>query len=362
MLRSAKVERIGGERALRLSTARQSPLLLSSQCAAVGLLVMASAGSIRIDLRYHRGSGQVRSASIALHRPDVAPLLLGRTPLDAANLVGRLHSVCGAAHRLAALRAIAAASRWEKAEPLATLADRVDPRTPVARQVAPPCRSPAPAERAVLLEMTFEHLVRLFVDWPSALGLPAQPAMVLDWRRRMRGPDARTTDDDIQAVVRHGKNLQRTVPDVAGTGRRLRRRLREAIACLVAAKFAGRCPRQARAPLVLRPPCVGAARPEQAPPFGRFMGEGRARTARGELIHRVMLERAGGGRFVVVGWSIDAPTDRMFVDDGPVTSALRQVQAGEVQELRRLAEIVVLSFDPCFECRMELSPAEETDA
>ena len=109
-----------------------------------------------------------------LQRPDIARFLIGRTRQDAINLVGTLNALCGAAHRLAAQRAIESA-RWN-ATPRKT--DHAISES-AERAAAAPVTSEV---RAVLVEMALEHLVRLLVEWPETLGQPAQTAAIVGWR------------------------------------------------------------------------------------------------------------------------------------------------------------------------------------
>jgi len=176
----------------------------------------------------------------------------------------------------------------------------------------------------------------------------------------MRDADPAIAPSDIDAVVRHGKTLLLAVPQTAGIGKRLSRRIRETIASLMAVNLAGRRPGKIRGFVAPAPPaaqaCIGRSADQRASGFGR------ARTARGELVHRVLLERDGSGRETVAGWGLDAPTDRLFVNQGPVVEALEQLRAEGDAQLRQLAALTVLSFDPCFEYWLALTEVEEDDA
>lgn len=303
---------------------------------------MSTGRILRIDLRVARGGARVRAVTIGLQRPDLAPVLIGRTPQEAVERVAHLHATCGAAHRLAALRAVEAARHRCAAD---------TQRSAPAPAGAPASASPlTAAERAVLHEIVLEHLLRLFLDWPIALGQVAQPAVLRDWRRRLQQVDPAIADADIDAVLRQGASLVDAAPSAAGIATRLRRRVRKTAASLMAVKLAARCPGKIRQRLAPRAPASGP------------WSEGRAATARGTLIHRIGLQRDATGREVVDAWSIDAPTDRLFVDDGPVARALLDLRADGVAALRRLAALCALSFDPCFECRIALHEDGEDDA
>jgi hypothetical protein len=312
-------------------------------------LLMSSAGFLSVRLHWQACSGQVRRATLSLRRPDVAPLLVGRSPEEAAERVRSLHAVCGSAHRLAALRAIEDARTRDPGR---------DPER--ARAAAAESRH---AEHGALVEMALEHLVRLYIDWPDALGLAVQPAVVLGLRRRVRGVPDLISHEDFDTLRRQGGALVAAASAVPGIGPRLQRRVRKTIACLMAVKREQSQPAKIRKwvtplPAPDRAPAAGGTTAE----MGAACGEGRAFTARGELVHRVGIGRDGAGLEVVAAWTIDAPTDRIFVDGGPVAEALLGLQADGAEALRRQAALVVLSFDPCFECRIEICEDGKDDA
>jgi Ni,Fe-hydrogenase I large subunit len=290
---------------------------------------MSLAGAVRVQLLCDSREGRVRAAEVALLRPSVAPLLIGRTPDQAIDMVSALHSVCGAAHRLAATRALCDARGVHE--------DARERRL----------------ERAVLVEIALDHLCRLYLDWPEAIGLPPQPAQAAGWRRRLADPQATVATADVDAVRRQADALLDGVPRIAGIRQRLLRRARKTIACLTAIKQEPERPGKIRT-LVTPPAAAAAAARAGASIVERqWQGEGRTYTARGELIHRVSLTRSDPQSAKVAAWAIDAPTDRLFVPDGPVARALMRLQ-GSGASLRRLARFVVLSFDPCVESRIDL--------
>ena len=301
------------------------------------MLLMTLAGTVRVALHCDPRTGIVRSADVTLRRPSVAPLLIGRSPQEAIDLVGTLHSVCGAAHRLAATRALRAArGRCDDA-------------------------SEAALERAALIEIALDHLCRLYIDWPQALGLPPDPPRALAWRRRLAPSDLQVAAADIDAVRQHARCLAEAAPAMAGIRQRLQRRARKTVACLTAIKLEADRPGKIRT--LVTP---GGARSRQAglPAEAQranagatpWQGEGRTYTARGELIHRVSLRRDASGQERTAAWNIDAPTDRLFAPDGPVARALTQLPAAGAS-LPLAARCLVLSFDPCVESRIEIHAA-----
>lgn len=314
-------------------------------------ILMSNDAILHVDLRVARRGVRVRAVMIRLQRPDIAVLLIGCAPPEAIERVARLHASCGAAHRLAALRAVTAAGGRVGADDCA----------PAGASAA--AGGLTVTERAVLQEIAGEHLLRLYMDWPMALGLAAQPAVVRQWRGRLRQEDPAIAAADVDAVLRQGVLLVNAAPKMAGITTRLRRRVRKTVACLMAIKLAARCPgkiRQWIAPSAaqVQSASVVARHAEQ----GGHWGAGVAMTARGTLIHRVRLQRDASGCEVIGAWSMDAPTDRLFVDDGAVARALEGLQADGLPALRRLAALTVLSFDPCFECRIALVEVGEDDA
>ena len=314
---------------------------------------MPATGIVHITLHCDARARRVNAARVTLQRPSVARLLIGRAPDEAAELVRALHAVCGAAHRLAARRAIRDARRAGTA---------ADHGSPGPRPVRPDDAAEAwdRMEREALVGIAFDHLCRLYIDWPAALELPVQPAEVVAWRRRFADPPGAIRDGDIDAVRRHAHALTEVVPAAAGIRRRLRRRARETLVGLTAIKLEPERPGKIRR--IVTPAAGAATRGAGASTGdGPWHGEGRTLTARGELIHRVSLVRDAQGREAVAAWTIDAPTDRLFVPDGPVAHALTQLR-GDRSSLQRLARFVVLSFDPCVESRIELRPPEAADA
>ncbi len=140
-------------------------------------------GRIDITLRYHP------EVPVAVHiestRPHVAQkLLAGRSPAEAANLVGLVFSLCGNAQRIAAEAACEAA-----------LGMQPDLTTRVAR------------DQAVLRELAREHAWRLLLDWPQqagkSLGIAADMASLLCLRQADGDSTqyAQTLDDLLRTTL-----------------------------------------------------------------------------------------------------------------------------------------------------------------
>ncbi|MCK9355286.1 MAG: nickel-dependent hydrogenase large subunit [Gallionella sp.] len=112
------------------------------------------------------GSVDVRST-----RPQASVLLKGKTPAQVMQLVPLLFSVCGHAQGAAAESALRAARQ-------------IDPGDAQA------------LDRKIRSEVLQEHLWRMLLDWPKALGLPQQEKLFMHWHamlRRIASGDAGTT-------------------------------------------------------------------------------------------------------------------------------------------------------------------------
>jgi hypothetical protein len=221
-------------------------------------------------------------------------------------------------------------------------------------------------ERAALIEMTFEHICRLFLDWPLAIGQPALPAQAMAWRRRLQEPAGTLLDREIDAVKLHARTLLAAAPTTAGVRQRLQRRVRQTVACLTAVKLEpGRPGKICQLVTPHAKPATatpGAQRANDTPGEDGWLGEGRSFTARGELIHRVRLGHDALGSEVVSAWTIDAPTDRLFAANGPVAQVMARLETDGRESLERLARLVVLSFDPCVQSNIEIREGGNNDA
>ncbi|NCA69555.1 MAG: Ni,Fe-hydrogenase I large subunit [Sphingobacteriia bacterium] len=102
---------------------------------------------------------------------------------------------------------------------------------------------------------------------------------------------------------------------------------------------------------------LGAPVPDQAPPslgpragVGAGVGLGRARAARGLLVHYVRLEQ---GR--VDEYRILAPTEWNFHPLGVVAQGLAALPPGSEPERRRRAELLITAIDPCVAFKLSLA-------
>lgn len=129
---------------------------------------MLSPGRVRVAV--DDGAGRAPRLDVSLERPEVGALLAGRMPQDAVRLMPLLFSVCGMAQAHAAGAALAAARGM----------------------------TVAPAPAAMWREAALEHARRLCIDWPAALGLPADAVQV---RRLAAGIDGADTQPDALEVA-----------------------------------------------------------------------------------------------------------------------------------------------------------------
>lgn len=120
---------------------------------------MADGGHLQLQISWN--GERVVAAAVRSSRPAAARLLPGRSLDEVVALVPRLFSLCGQAQAAAASLAAAAArgGDWQ--------------------------RDSAFRLRQVLLEALGEHLWRLLLDWPAALGQAARRADFVRWRQRL---------------------------------------------------------------------------------------------------------------------------------------------------------------------------------
>lgn len=115
---------------------------------------MADAGKISVRLEWD--GTEVRAATVSSSRPYAYWLLAGRSPQRVVQLVPMLFSICRKAQQAAADAAVAAAQGRELS-------------------------AAAQLERLVACEAMQEHLWRLLLDWPNALGLPQHQQQFARW-------------------------------------------------------------------------------------------------------------------------------------------------------------------------------------
>jgi hypothetical protein len=92
--------------------------------------------------------------------------------------------------------------------------------------------------------------------------------------------------------------------------------------------------------------------PTQALSEGPNAGVGAVETARGLLLHRVVLAQ---GR--VADWHIVAPTEWTFHPDGALPRTLTALPATDRPDLARRVRLLVAAMDPCVACDMRFKEA-----
>jgi hypothetical protein len=275
-------------------------------------------------------------------RPQVSPLLEGRTCDEALKILGTLYTVCGWAQRAAGELAMDAA----RGEP--TTAARV-----------------SGLMDRVLREAAQEHLWRLLLDWRRRFGLPQDTARFREWYRRIdRQEDSATLGRDLTALIETDTGelsaafaqLPREAEDAAGldhaafeTGALARHVSHPRIKALLA-EDAGLAARVAARVVDLGSIArrlAGHGAPDDSEWFDAATvasGAGRAivQTARGALLHEARLE---GDR--ILRYRIRVPTDVNFAPDGAFVRHVRDRAAASEPEAARLGGLWALALDPC---------------
>jgi uptake hydrogenase large subunit len=319
-----------------------------------------------LDIQVDWHVGAIRSLSIESVRPQTSRLLAGLDAGSVLALLGRLYAVCGKAQRACAELALAAAGS-------ATVT--AEQRERLGRDVAG--------------EAAIEHLWRLLLDWPKALGIPPQNANFKRWYGRI-GADAacwpaelRTTLEldwlglpveqlaafaDLAAYARWRSDshaplaalFARLGSEAAVASLQPGATLAAESECALAAcaehpwlaalGAEGRwleahvASRLVGLATLLTALAAGAAAPVEMDAESPRPGRGVAlvATARGMLEHDVTL---ASGR--VERYAITTPTDCNFAPDGPFAARLRGQPAQSPAAARRAAELWTLAFDPC---------------
>ena len=315
---------------------------------------------------------------------DASKVFVGRTPVQAAQMVGMLFSLCARAQTVAGLEAL------EQAQDIA---------------LAPPHARARDVMR--LAEMLSQTALRLCMDWPRLLRLPPEPVVVraclsaeaaleraLFANALWKTPGGASFSPDVQAVLDQISSLVRLVgmtvlrADQDGLAEQLRRavsrehlqsfgalndearredgalvrrwndaRVREAcdvyglgLRARLEARLADMTAlldEMAEAAQGLEP---GKAFDQKARDSG--VGEAHVQTARGVLTHRVTVKDG-----LIADYVIDAPTDANFAPDGSVVMGLLGADATDSGALMCAAELHVLAIDPCVRFAVEIGHA-----
>lgn len=330
---------------------------------------VAAAGRLDIDIRY--GDGRILAVHCSLQRPldRLAAHLTGMPPQQALNLVGMLFSLCGQAHAVAGARAL---DQLRGMDQTATTEQWREQRVRVERiretglHLLRDWQYPGgdPVQLKLLLQRT-RHLLELLEpreaqkqgaleaawkaldDWWRQLKLsPEEGAEWIarrsaPWRGVQLGPalpdliPAQALDRPVLNCARlEPDSVRQTGPLTAASG------LRDGAEVMAATlqNLLEQLEADLKTP---RRGMADASGQRQGGPAE--YGCGWVQTARGWLLHQVLLE---GDR--VKQWRITAPTDWNFHAAG----ALRRRLEGVVVAPERLDDLVrdlVLLHDPCID-------------
>ena len=307
----------------------------------------------RLDLLLSWDGRRVTAAEVRSSRPPVARVLRGKPVEEALRLVPLLFSLCGQAQGRCAEAAVAAACGRHPDE------DKLRRRSDV-----------------ILREAAGEHLWRLLLDWPAAVGLPQRRQELALARKRLAAASStaswREALDDILAASLLGQPARQWLDGelaawsaTAAPAAELWRLVSAASARLEAVKPVSRensplARLQGRLPVDLHPVAARflARLAELAlwaaghvPPPGKVLrghsgqagqGEALALVARGSLHHRLRLEE---GR--VADYAIEGPTDWNFHPAGPFAREAVGIVGATEEEVAATARLLALSLDPC---------------
>lgn len=314
-------------------------LMVSSMRVAGGeTLLGAAAGSLDVSARFVGGS--LGSLAVDLRRPPVARLFAGQSPAQVVARVPLLFSLCARAQQAAAAAAVAAAEGG----------------------------APPPVDDGALWgECLHEHLWRLCIDWPRALGVPDAATDFAAWRKSRATPGLIAASTALVAAAVDGGVIEKCLDVLVDRGSPAAAAVRPAPQEWLAAVQAGGEEPPAPASAVSigaayrrrvadlhgalaglrdgRPYPVGAA-------GGGGLGVGQAATARGVLTHLAIL---ADGK--VADWHIRAPTDRLFATPGPLATVLGDDPLPDAGAARKALELAVLALDPCLPWRVEVVDA-----
>jgi len=250
----------------------------------------------KVCLSLHAGDGVVGRAEVSCVRPEVAKLLRGQPAEQAVALVPLIYSLCGKAQGIAARAALAAARGH-------AVAAHVDAET--------------------WAEAAREHAWKLFVDWPRQVGVAPDEAFFV---RLMRAAPAQRAELATELSVHPlSTNLRATFGDGE-------------IAALLAERQSARLDELMN---WLRgwPGTLGTV---SATCIAPQTGESHVETARGLLLHRLVLDSER-----ITDYVITAPTDVHFAADGDAARWLEKLQSLPRPDAERQALLLVLAFDPC---------------
>ena len=314
-------------------------------------------GSVRLRLRGE--GGKVLTTDVCSQRPLVAGLLQGRRADDAVTLLPKLFAVCGRAQGMAARLAVSAARGEESLPCLAP-----DIAGEVMREHLWRCLLDLPAlfslppmheqflnavrwvdadqRGALRILLATSEISRLFemieaLEQPPSgnaalLQVHSARASLAEWGRldaeMCRMPTWRGQPAETGAYARHAGNTDMSSGAIAA---RWLARLTE-----LESWAAGRQD-------------TGAGGTASAVPVAPGVGRALVETARGLLMHEVVLENDR-----IAGYQIVAPTEWNFHPQGSLPGWLIGRDRSNEVELRRFAAHAVAALDPCVRWEMTL--------
>jgi hypothetical protein len=293
-----------------------------------------------LSLRTNLYEGQLVKFGVTLRRPAVTPLFLGQTPDKVVQTVPLLYNVCAQAQQLAAQAAL----------------DGAVGRTTV----------PTPAT-GLWMEMLHEILWRLLLDWPPALGLPAEKEAFVAWRSARHGENAYAETEHLcHGLVADlsAKCMEKMPSTPVAT-------LQHAN-MLDPAAWLDSCVGKTDHVPTLRPPssiraayqgriaqlhgALHALLCQSAYPVAVAAASGwgvaQVPTARGILTHAAQV---AGGR--VGAYRVWAPTDAFFADSSALCALLEGGTYDTTVQARSALELAVLALDPCVPFEVEMDDA-----
>lgn len=309
---------------------------------------MAEIGSLKISS--HFVLQRIESLAVHLQRPPVARVFVGQVPEAICKMIPYFYSLCAEAQRAAAEGALAAAKGLE---------------------------FPVVDDRALWLECLHEHLWRLLIDWPKALGLPDARNDFVTWRNLRQTDGLFALSSKMVEAALNGGVIEKCrekllaaelkqislagssagVPSAPGfTAPAFLSFWRGEIDHLpdwphsasVAAAFESRVGELQSALIGL----LGGQRFPLDSAGGEGWGVGQCLTARGVLSHAVHVE---DGR--VAKYHVWAPTDRYFADANALATLLAGCEWPDVEAARHDLRLAVLALDPCLPYEVEMSHA-----
>lgn len=321
-------------------------------------------GSVRI--RVQGNGARVIAAQVASHRPQVALSLRGRPADDAAALVPLVFALCGRAQGAAARLAVAAA----RGEP------------------SPPRLAPD-----IVREVMCEHLWRWLLDLPLLFGMPplrdqfsaairavetgrgevvqglvAAPEIIrlIDSIEALEQPQLEAAAllriDSAQSSLAHWPQLSDALcrtptwrGQAAETGAYARRAGAPAPAGgAFAARWLARLAELENWATGAQK--AGAGGTASATPVAPGVGRALVETARGLLMHEVVLEADRVAQYRIV-----APTEWNFHPQGPLSRWLIGRPCSEAANLRGFAAQAVAALDPCVRWELTLDTLPQPD-